>query len=238
MHSSHDDGYHSKSSRSTGTKPLNRQVFSRSSAEGDLFDDSSHGSVVGEPANDSKDWIRQHTDFTCAVVSQEMILHEFGVNVSEAELVHEAVEHGWLSDHGTSPDDMGRLLSLHDVPYHVNMHGSVEDITNELAHGHKVIVGVYADELWQQNPLETGLRELLGLDGADHAIVLTGLDMSDPANPKVYVNDPGDPHGEGQSVSFGSVFGSLARFGQHVRGDGFGSVQFMRTRTLRCELPS
>ena len=198
MHPGHNDGRHSGHN---DHPPLDHGVPSllESLAEGGLFDDGGHGSIVGTPGDDARDWIHQTTDFTCAVVSQEMILHEFGVNVSEAQLVHEADEHGWLSDHGTSPEDLGRLLSLHDVAYHINTHGSVEDITNELAHGHKIIVGVYADELWQQNPLGTGLRELLGLDGANHAIVLTGLDMSDPANPKVYVNDPGDPQGEGKA---------------------------------------
>jgi len=198
MHPGHDDSRHSGHN---DHPPLEHGVPSllESLAEGGLFDDGGHGPIVGTPGDDARDWVHQTTDFTCAVVSQEMILHEFGVNVSEAQLVHEADAHGWLSDHGTSPEDMGRLLSLHDVAYHFNTHGSVENITNELAHGHKIIVGVYADELWQQNPLGTGLRELLGLDGANHAIVLTGLDMSDPANPKVYVNDPGDPQGEGKA---------------------------------------
>ena len=155
--------------------------------------------TVGTPTDDAKDWVHQTTDFTCAVVSQEMILHEFGIDVSEASLVHEADKGGWLSDHGTYPEDLGKLLDLHGVPNHTNLNGSVADLTEELAQGHKIIVGVYADELWQQDPLQTGIRELLGLDGANHAIVLTGLDMSDPDHPKVVVNDPGDPQGGGKA---------------------------------------
>lgn len=81
----------------------------------------------------------------------------------------------------------------------MNPHGSVTDLTNELAQGHKVIVGVFADALWHQDPVQTGIREFLGLDGANHAIVLTGLDMSDPAHPQVVVNDPGDPQGAGKA---------------------------------------
>ncbi len=157
------------------------------------------GHIVGTPTEDVKDWVHQTTDFTCAVVSQEMILHEFGINVSEASLVHEADEHGLLSNHGTNPEDLGKLLELHGIQNHLNPHGSVADLTNELAQGHKVIVGVYADELWQQDPVQTGIRDLLGLDGANHAIVLTGLDMSDPDHPQVVVNDPGDPNGAGKA---------------------------------------
>jgi hypothetical protein len=155
--------------------------------------------TVGTPADDTKDWVHQTTDFTCAVVSQEMILHEFGIDVSEATLVHEADSHGLLSDHGTNPEDLGKLLDIHGISNHMNPHGSVADLTNELAQGHKVIVGIFADELWQQDPVQTGIREFLGLDGANHAIVLTGLDMSDPSHPQVIVNDPGDPHGAGKA---------------------------------------
>ena len=155
--------------------------------------------TVGTPTDDAKDWVHQTTDFTCAVVSQEMILHEFGIDVSEASLVHEADGHGILSDHGTNPEDLGKLLDLHGIPNHMNPHGSVADLTNELAQGHKVIVGVFADALWQQDPVPTGIREFLGLDGANHAIVLTGLDMSNPDHPKVIVNDPGDPQGAGKA---------------------------------------
>ncbi|HUD46587.1 MAG TPA: C39 family peptidase [Candidatus Baltobacteraceae bacterium] len=153
----------------------------------------------GTPTDDAKDWIHQTTDFTCAVVSQEMILHEFGVDASEAQLVHEADAHGWLSDGGTSAEDLGKLLELNGVSCHTNMHASAADLENELMHGHKVIVGVFADGLWQQNPVETGIRELLGLDEANHALVLTGVDMSDPQHPRVYVNDPGDPNGGGKA---------------------------------------
>jgi hypothetical protein len=151
---------------------------------------------VGTPADDAKDWVHQTTDFTCAVVSQEMILHEFGINVSEANLVHEADVHGWLYDHGTVPEDLGKLLELHGVPCHANMHASPADLESELMQGHKVIVGVFADGLWNENPLQTGVRELVGLDNANHALVLTGVDLTDPHHPLVFVNDSVDPRGE------------------------------------------
>jgi hypothetical protein len=111
---SHDDSRHSGVNNHP---PLDHGVPSllENLAEGSLFDNGGHGAVVGTPSSDAKDWVLQTTDFTCAVVSQEMILHEFGVDVSEAQLVHEADEHGWLSDNGTSPEDLGRLLNLHDV---------------------------------------------------------------------------------------------------------------------------
>jgi hypothetical protein len=41
-----------------------------------------HAPIVGTPGSDAHDWVHQTTDFTCDVVSQEMILHEFGMNVT------------------------------------------------------------------------------------------------------------------------------------------------------------
>lgn len=56
------------------------------------------GGVVGTPAEDAATWHHQGTDFTCAVVSQQMILEQFGVDVSEAQLVYDAVTNGWLAE--------------------------------------------------------------------------------------------------------------------------------------------
>ena len=158
-------------------------------------DHAGHDSIVGTPGTDTHDWVHQTTPFTCDVVSQEMILHEFGVNASEAQLTYDAASHGWLTDHGTSPQDMANLLDLHGVQTHTNYNGDIEALTSELAHGHKVIVGVDSGELW--NP-DSSLFDLFRSHEADHALVVTGLDMSDANHPKVFVNDPGDPHGAGK----------------------------------------
>ncbi|MDB6034019.1 MAG: hypothetical protein JWM16_4357 [Verrucomicrobiales bacterium] len=154
-----------------------------------------HGTTVGTPGSDALDWVHQTTPFTCDVVSQEMILHEFGVHVSEAQLVYDAASHGWLTDVGTSPQDMAQLLELHGVQAHSEFNGSIEALTSELAHGHKVIVAVDADELWNQGG---PLFDLFHSPQANHALVITGLDMSDPNHPKAVVNDPGDPEGAGK----------------------------------------
>jgi hypothetical protein len=137
----------------------------------------------------------QTTPFTCAVVSQEMILHQFGINVSEAQLVYDATVHGWLTDSGTQPLDVGNLLEFYGVPTHAQYGANVESLAAELAQGHKVIVAVNSGELWGSHwPFASWLQS----GGADHALVVTGLDLSDPAHPHVVVNDPGDPQGAGK----------------------------------------
>ena len=64
--------------------------------------------------------IRRRT-FTCAVVSQQMILNQFGLDINEDELFYEATINGWLdgSQGGTSVvRNTAKLLELHGVDTH------------------------------------------------------------------------------------------------------------------------
>lgn len=152
--------------------------------------------VVGTPDIDQGYWEPQTTNFTCAVEAQRGIIEEFtGQHVSEAQLTYEATANGWLSDHGMSPADAGNLLELHGIDCHSRNGATVEDLMAELAQGHKVIVGVDSGELWRNDfPLEDFFHQ-----SADHAIWVTGVDMTDPAHAKVIVNDSGDPSGGGKA---------------------------------------
>lgn len=147
---------------------------------------------IGEPGI----YIPQTTEFTCAVVSQEMILRQFGIDVSEAKLVYEGVINGWLGDYGTAIEDVGKLLDFHGVNNHMRLGATVDELLAELIRGHKVITAVDSGELWGT---DLPFSDWLFTDGADHALVVTGLDLSDPNHPQVYVNDPGDPNGAGKA---------------------------------------
>ena len=162
-------------------------------ADGNL---TAFDTVVGTPAQDAQFWQMQTTPFTCAVMAQCGIIGAFtGDPISEAQLVYEATVNGWLSDGGMSPLDVGNLLELHGIGCHVQMGTAIEDLMAELAQGHKVIVGLDSGEIWNQDhPLEDFFQQ-----SADHAIWVTGVDLSDPANPKVIVNDSGDPTGAGKA---------------------------------------
>lgn len=152
-------------------------------------------SVVGTPTADAQFWQPQTTGFTCAVVAQRGIIEAFtGEPVSEAQLVYDATINGWLTDRGMSPMDAGNLLKLYGIDCHVTHEAAVEDLIAELSQGHKVIVGVDSGELWKEDfPLEDFFHQ-----AADHAIWITGVDFSDPANPKAIINDSGDPNGCGK----------------------------------------
>ncbi|MGJ8639708.1 MAG: C39 family peptidase [Opitutaceae bacterium] len=158
--------------------------------------DSSNNSFVGDPDGGGS-WSHQGTPFTCAVVSQQMILDQFGIDVTEAQLTYDATSQGWLTDGGTSFEHVANLLESYGVDTHQGMGGGIDSLLNELAQGHKVIVGVDSGEMWGTDfPFADWID---GGEGADHAIVVNGIDASDPENIQVYVNDPGDPNGSGKA---------------------------------------
>ncbi len=151
--------------------------------------------TFGTPGQDSAFWEgKQQLPYDCAIKCQQFILEQFtGHAVSEDTLVREAVEQGWYApDHGTRTGDVGNLLELHGVDVTQYEHADQFHLAMELSQGHKVIVVVESEALWHQNPLLEALSDLLGIHGAaDHAVVVSGIDTSDPEHVQVQVSDPG-----------------------------------------------
>lgn len=142
-----------------------------------------HGDM---PLNIFSDDIRQIYDDTCAIKSQQIILKDFGINVTEDQLVGEAINNGWYHG-GTSPADVGKLLELHGIPVSQYDNANIFNLVNELSQGHKVIVGVDSGELWEDNLFDKFFED----SKADHALIVSGVDTSDPNNVKVILTDPG-----------------------------------------------
>lgn len=150
--------------------------------------------MFGTPDRDSLHWDgQQNYADTCAIRCQEFILEQFtGKEIDESLLVREAEEHGWYTPGGgTRIEDVGKLLELHGVPVNRYQNASVFHLSLELAQGHKVIVGVDSHELWQGTSVLEEIRDSLGFQSADHAVVVSGIDTSDPNNVQVIVSDPG-----------------------------------------------
>lgn len=53
-----------------------------------------------------------------------------------------------------------------------------------------MIVGVDAEELWNKGFLEK-IKDQLGFSGANHALLVSGIDTSDPSHVQVVLTDPG-----------------------------------------------
>ena len=149
--------------------------------------------IHGEsPLNIFVDDVRQIYSDTCAIKSQELILKEFGYNISEDQLVQEAMQNGWYQPNGgTTPANVGKLLELHGISIAQYENANIFNLVNELAQGHKVIVGVDSGELWNNGFWKKMEDKFIG-ERADHALIVSGIDTSDPNNVKVILTDPGN----------------------------------------------
>ena len=140
--------------------------------------------MIGTPGQDSAFWEgQQRLPDDCAIKCQQFILEQFtGQHISEGTLVGEAIDYGWFKadgQSGTELPNVGNLLELHGVGVSHYEHASQFDLAHELAQGHKVIVAVEAGTLWNNS------------QHGGHAIVVSGIDTSDPQHVLVQVSDPG-----------------------------------------------
>lgn len=188
--------------------------------KGHLGSDHDHlHSFVGD--HHDAGFTSQMGEKTCSVVAQKMIMDQFGIldpqtgkAFDESALVDHAVNNGWLTETGgTTIEHMGKLMD--SVGIHSHHGNSWEDLLNDLAHGHRVVVAVHTDDadqpFWQQ--LLDVLIPLPGLDQEpyNHVVVLKGIGMDQDGNVDIVVNDPGNPNGANQQFSSEQLKDSLGR---------------------------
>lgn len=130
----------------------------------------------------------------CAVYSQYNVLKDYGYTGTAEDLIAEATDKGWYDpENGTSFQNVGKLLESHGVPCDVFINANRYNLLGELAQGKKVIVTVDSGELWcdgKLSKLGEMLEDILP-GGADHALVVTGFDTSDPNNVMITLTDSG-----------------------------------------------
>ena len=146
--------------------------------------------------------IYQGNEGVCAIRSQQIILRDYGIDISLDELKQYATDNGWYDPNpegGTPMWAIGNLLLSCNVPCEQSVNNTVYDLINELAQGHRVIVGVDANELWADRNHDTmaGVKEwfkdFFEGETPNHALVVAGVDVN-PDNPddvKVILTDPG-----------------------------------------------
>lgn len=148
---------------------------------------------------------------TCAIRSQEIILRDYGISISQDELVDYAVKNGWYDPDpntgGTPRDATGNLLDAMGVETRRYDNASIYDVIAELRAGHRVIVSVDANELWVKsepklykrlfgelsNRIEDKMDDLAGIQGANHALIVAGVNVNpdNPSDMKVVLIDSG-----------------------------------------------
>lgn len=151
--------------------------------------------IIGTPSQDIKEWDGQQTAADdCDVRAQQFIIEQYtGQKLSEQALEQEAESHGWYDPgHGGTPlADMSKLLEAHGIAATTSSHATVQQLADQLEEGHKVIVAVNGEDLWQHDPAFQGEVQAPTSQTADHAVVVSGIDTSDPNNPRVLISDPG-----------------------------------------------
>lgn len=146
--------------------------------------------------------IYQGNEGVCAIRSQQIILRDYGIDISLEELKQYAINNGWYDsspEGGTPMWAIGNLLLSCNVPCEQSVDNTVYDLINELAQGHRVIVGVDANELWadRNNDTIAGAKEwfkdIFQGETPNHALVVAGVDVNpdDPNDIKVILTDPG-----------------------------------------------
>ncbi len=153
---------------------------------------------VGQPGSPGEVsyGVYQNYEDTCAIRCQELVLKDFGIPVTQEQLIQEAHDQGWyVPGQGTPAYDLGKLIEAHGLDINRYEHANIFNLVNELAQGHRVIIAVDAGELWSGNPV---LQPVAAMNAEiwedwrpDHAVLVTGVDIADPGNPLVVVADPG-----------------------------------------------
>ncbi len=140
--------------------------------------------------------VRQEYIDNCAIKCQQLILEEFGIEVSADELARMAYANGWyMPGNGTLMDDVGNILEAYGIEVTHYDNANIFNLVAELAQGRQIIIAVDSGSMWSSNEI---IRDLVGMhpalysDGfADHAVIVSGVDISDPNNPVVIITDPG-----------------------------------------------
>lgn len=130
---------------------------------------------------------------TCGLCSCEGVLRQFGIEVTETDLVEHALRNG-LCHVGDAPEECGgttasmqaEILADHGVPAHVEQCRSLEELAAAIERGHGVIVEANAGVLWDD-------AAYYDFGGSNHAVVVTGV-ARDPGTGEIqafYLNDSG-----------------------------------------------
>jgi hypothetical protein len=159
----------------------------------------------------------EHDCGDCGIVCCAEVLNQFGVLLTEADVVRHATEcrelhviqgrpemSGW-----TLPAEQAAILNDYGVRAHPERDLSCEQLAVAVQHGHGVIAAVNAGVLWSD-------PQVLGHGQANHVVTVTGIarDPYDGALQGFYINDSGN----GQSAQFISARLMTTAF---VRTGGF-----------------
>ena len=114
----------------------------------------------------------QKSAASCAIKCQQIIMRDYGIDVSEDSLCGIASRYGWYDEAvGMRMSDNGKLLSCFGIVYHHSQLNSVQDIRREIDEGHRVMVNVNRHKLYDDNRFRN-------VSEASHAVIVRDIDLS------------------------------------------------------------
>jgi hypothetical protein len=166
----------------------------------DNFDprDADKDGVIGEPDEALSEWEFQGDTMRCALYSQMFVIEEFTDHEVDMEAFADYAESkGWFDErYGTPLNHMNKMLNYYGVENELSYNNDMDDIQECLEQGGRIIVALDADEMWYAENDDIYVPG----DGVNHAVEVIGLDLSDPDNPVVILNDSGTPNGQGVEI--------------------------------------
>lgn len=182
---------------------------------GEAFDNGTFGKTFGYDTNYELEnfdpYVWQGYDNSCGARAQEIVLRDYGIMIPKENLIDFATQQGWFDpdpiNGGTPKQSLGNLLDTCHIGTTRTENATIYDIMAELRAGHRVIVSVDCDELWIAkepnlfkrlhgqvvNRINDGIQNLKGIEGANHAIVVAGVNVNpdDPKDITVNIIDSG-----------------------------------------------
>ena len=169
------------------------------------------GTMYGDPVAAAKYWRYQQCWDDCTLMASADVVGEItGVEPSEEDIIDRA--QATPSSQGPGPiytrpadpkdPNSGQGTWFRDIPtllaqYNVGAvitHSDMEGLEQQLSAGHKVLVSVNGELIWQ-TPVEG--KDEHGNPAHDHTVVVTGVDT---ANNVVHLNDSGTPDGRNEQI--------------------------------------
>ena len=126
--------------------------------------------------------IRQAFPDSCVIKCQQLIMRDYGIDVSEDDLRAIAIKNGWYHEgKGVFMRDNGKLLGCFGIGYHHLQHSTIEEIESELNQEHRVMVNVNADKLHEGPEVSYQHHE------ASHAVLISRVSKDGES---LFLTDP------------------------------------------------
>ncbi len=127
--------------------------------------------------------IIQDLPTSCAIKCEQLMMRDYGYDVSEQDLRTIAESHGWYDvNEGVRMNDNGKLLGCFGINYRHSQFNDLDTLKKEILRRHRVMVNVNRNKL-------LGIITPNDKNEACHAILVTAVDendefvkITDPAN--------------------------------------------------------